>query len=133
MIRRSIHRHRYHDPASDMLGRPLICWPIFYRRQRQSHKIRHCRSEDWDTVNVFLPKITDIVLPLIYYCRPHNYKYMLTSLSYTSPIIMNIFCCLHCLCFLSFILSICYFLTDFVNFTFIFFPSGQDTDTVVVI
>ena len=90
-IRRVRHRHCYRYPVSDMLDRPLICWPLFFIRWRLRHQSRRCRSTNRDTVNVLPTVIPDIVLPRLYRCRPHHTAYLLPSLSFVTLIILHLF------------------------------------------
>ena len=39
-IRRTRHRCRFRDPASDILGGPLLCWTLLFVRRRLIHWIR---------------------------------------------------------------------------------------------
>ena len=69
----SRHRHRFCYSASDAIGGTLLCRTLLCGTQRRSHQIHQYSSAKWDTVNVFLPIMPDLVLPCIYCrcpCRP---------------------------------------------------------------
>ena len=103
---RSKHRRRFCYPVSDTLVRTLLCWTLLLcGRQIRIHRSRHCRSVEWDNIDVFLPIIPDLVLPCLYCCCPFCTAYLFSYLSsiylisthlFFFPIVSLHCCCLDC-------------------------------------
>ena len=91
LISQWIHRLCCCDPTSDILGGTLLCQPLLCGIQIHIHWSRHCRSSEWDTINVFPPNMPDLALLCLYLCRPCRPPYLLLYLSSSEPIILNIF------------------------------------------
>ena len=78
-------------------------------RRRRSHRSRRCRSDEWDTVDVFPPFMSDLFLPHLYCRRPRRPTHLLPSLSSVTLITPHLFCCPHrlaslphlCCCYIS--------------------------------
>ena len=100
-IRWARHCCYYRYPVSDIIGRPLLCWPLLCMRCRQIHQSRCFRSVKRDNVDVLTPIIPDVFLLCHYQRRPRRTAYLLPSLSSAALIIPHLF-------FFSLVLYPCY-------------------------
>ena len=116
----STHCRRCHNPASVTLGGMHLCWPLLYVRHRRIHQSRRCRSDEWNTVKVFLPIMPDLFLLSLYYLRPLHPAYLISYLSSAALVIpVHIY-------FVVYIVSpICYISSDSASIAF--FQSACDT------
>ena len=76
-------------------------------RRRRSHQRCSCRSAEWDTIDIF-PSIMIDLVPLCLYCRrPRCTAYMIPSFYFVALIIPHLFCCPHCLTYLTHLCCCC--------------------------
>ena len=94
-------------PASNIMGRRLLCQILLCRIRRRRKQIHHCHSIKWDTIDNLPTNVPDLVLPHLYRLCHHRTSYMLLFSSIISPIIPHIFCCAHHFASLSHIFCRC--------------------------
>ena len=99
------HCRHFRYSASDTLDGALLYHLLISRRQRQRYQSRHCRSTEWDTVDIFLPIIPDLSLLRLYYRRPCRPEYTLLSLSSVFIAKPHLLCCPH---HIASLLHLCY-------------------------